>query len=46
MNVLIQAGASPLLKPGATVYTQYWYRDPQSPGFFGLSNAGQFDVLP
>ena len=29
---------------GATVYVQYWYRDPQAPGGSGLSNALAFTV--
>jgi hypothetical protein len=46
MNALVQAGTSPLVLPGATVYTQYMYRDPQGSGGLGLSDAGQFTVLP
>jgi hypothetical protein len=32
------------IAPGDTIYCQFWYRDPASPGTTGLSNAIQFTV--
>jgi hypothetical protein len=43
----IQAGADPSLVVGATVYAQYWYRDPASASFpTGLTNALHFTIQP
>jgi len=35
-----------LLGAGSTVYAQYWYRDPLSPGGVGLTDALSFTVHP
>jgi hypothetical protein len=34
------------LGAGSTVYAQYWYRDPLSPGAVGLTDALSFPVAP
>ncbi len=45
-NARIQSGIDPHLAPGATVYCQYWYRDPQSAFATGLSDALRVVVCP
>lgn len=45
-NAWIQGGGDPALTAGATVYGQYWSRDPQSASTTGLSDAVQFTILP
>ena len=45
-NARIQSGVDPGLVPGASVYDQYWYRDPQSASTTGLTDAVGFDILP
>ena len=45
-NAWIQSGKDPTLAPGVTVYSQYWYRDPQSASTTGLSDGLQFVVGP
>ncbi|MEO2092690.1 MAG: metallophosphoesterase family protein, partial [bacterium] len=45
-NPLIQAPHDAGLVPGATVYSQYWFRDPGSPTGTGLSNGLQFVIQP
>jgi hypothetical protein len=45
-NARIQSGIDPGLTPGATVYSQYWYRDPGSGSTTGLSDALQFVIEP
>lgn len=44
----IRSGVDPLLIPGAQVFVQGWYRDPQDPGGFGvgLTRGLEFTVLP
>lgn len=46
VNAWIRSGKDPGLTPGTTVYSQHWYRDPQSPSTTGLSDALQFVVGP
>jgi len=45
-NAHIQSGIDTNLVPGATVFAQYWYRDPASPSTTGLSNGVSFGVGP
>ncbi|MCC6408929.1 MAG: M28 family peptidase [Planctomycetes bacterium] len=47
-NALIQGGTDPSLVQGATVYAQYWYRDPADlSGFFtGLTEGLSFQICP
>ncbi len=45
-NAVIQAGADPLLVVGATVFGQYYYRDPAASFTVGLSNAVSFQICP
>jgi hypothetical protein len=45
-NAWIQSGADPQLVPGAVVFSQYWYRDPDSQGAVGLSDSLQFVIHP
>lgn len=45
-NALIQSGSEPLLVPGAVVYCQYWYRDPQDAHTTGFSNALRCRIDP
>jgi hypothetical protein len=45
-NARIQSGIDPGLVLGATVYSQYWYRDPGSGSTTGLSDALQFVIEP
>ncbi|MBL8803180.1 MAG: hypothetical protein JNN27_14340 [Planctomycetes bacterium] len=46
MNEWTQGGNDSNLVAGATVYAQYWMRDPASPSTTGLSNALSFTVNP
>lgn len=46
MNALIQTGMDANLSTGQTVYTQYWFRDPQSPSGSGLTNGLEFVIAP
>jgi photosystem II stability/assembly factor-like uncharacterized protein len=46
LNARIQSGVDPSLVPGADVYAQYWYRDPQDPYTTGLTNALSFTIQP
>ncbi len=43
-NSLIQSGTVPGLVAGATVYTQYWYRDPADAYTTGLTDAVVFTI--
>jgi len=43
-NARIQSGADVNLVAGATVYGQWWYRDPLAPFTTGLSNGVQFVI--
>jgi FG-GAP repeat len=45
-NAWIQGGFDPALTPGAVVYAQFWYRDPQDPNGIGLSDALRFTICP
>jgi hypothetical protein len=45
MNARIQSGVDSGLSSGATVYCQYWFRDPQAPFTTGLSNGLEF-IIP
>ncbi len=45
-NALIHSGADASLIPGATVYAQYWSRDPQDPFTTSLSGGLVFTVCP
>jgi hypothetical protein len=45
-NTLIQGGHHAGLVPGATVYAQYWFRDPSSGPGTGLSDGVQFVIEP
>lgn len=45
-NVRIASGADPALIAGATVWSQYWSRDPASTFTTNLSNALRFIILP
>ena len=45
-NALIQSGADPQLAAGVFAYTQYWYRDAQSPQPVGLTDALRFSPCP
>ncbi|MCC7011180.1 MAG: hypothetical protein IT454_01350 [Planctomycetes bacterium] len=40
----IQGGFDPQLVPGASIYSQWWFRDPQSPSTTGLSNGLHFVI--
>ncbi len=44
MNALIRAGTDAQLVSGATVYCQYWYRDPADPWNTGLTDALEFQI--
>jgi hypothetical protein len=46
MNALIQSGTDNNLVAGASVYAQYWYRDPAAASTTGLSNGLGFSVGP
>lgn len=46
MNHWIQTGSDPLLVPGATVYAQFWFRDPLDPFGIGLTDALEFVIHP
>lgn len=47
-NALVQSGGNPLLVPGASVYAQYWYRDPALGGDepVGVTDAITFTIGP
>jgi hypothetical protein len=45
-NSIIQGGGDPLLVPGATVYTQWYYRDPAVQGGVGLTDGLNFQICP
>jgi hypothetical protein len=45
-NARIQGGMDPQLVAGATVYAQYWYRDPQAASTTGLTDGLQFVIAP
>ncbi len=47
-NAFVQSGADPLLLPGRIVRAQYRFRDPHSPGGYGigLSDALRFGIAP
>ncbi len=45
-GALIQAGTNPNLSLGASVYCQFWTRDPGASFGTGLSNALSFTILP
>ncbi len=45
-NARIQAGVDPLLTAGASVFAQFYYRDPASSFTVGLSNAVGFQICP
>jgi hypothetical protein len=44
MQQHIQSGIDPGLIPGATVFAQYWFRDPPAASGSGLSDAVQFVI--
>jgi hypothetical protein len=46
MNARIQSGADALLVAGATVYCQYWHRDPPASFTTGLTDAVHFTIAP
>ena len=48
VGAIIRGGADPFLVSGATIWCQWWYRDPQDPlGYTtGLSNALRFSIEP
>ena len=46
MNARIQLGVDPDLTAGATVYGQYWSRDPASASTTGLTDALAFEIAP
>ena len=43
-NARIQAGVDPLLVPGASVFAQYWFRDPAASSSTGLSDGLSFVI--
>jgi hypothetical protein len=45
-NHHIRHGADPALVAGATVFAQYWYRDPLATHSAGFSNAVSFVICP
>lgn len=45
-NAWARSNVDPLLLAGTTVDTQYWYRDPASTFFVGLSDAAEFVLAP
>jgi len=45
-NARIQSGADPALQAGATVYCQYWSRDPASASGTGLTDGLCFEIRP
>lgn len=45
-NARIQSGVDPNLASAATVYCQYWYRDPADPFTTGLTNGLSFTICP
>jgi len=45
-NGWIQSGTDPLLVPGATVYCQYWSRDPAGATGSSLTNGLRFTICP
>jgi len=45
-NSVIQGGSDPLLNAGASVYTQWYYRDPADPNTVGLSDGLTFQICP
>lgn len=42
----LRSGLEPLLAPGARLYVQYWYRDPQSQSLTNLTHGLQFSIFP
>ena len=44
MNALIRSGFDPQLVSGATVYCQYWYRDPADLWNTGLTDGLEFTI--
>jgi hypothetical protein len=42
----IQSGVDPGLVPGASVFCQWWMRDPASPSTTGLSDGLSFQICP
>jgi hypothetical protein len=44
MNAVIRTGNDAQLVSGATVYCQYWYRDPADPWNTGLTDALEFQI--
>lgn len=45
-NAHIRSGVDRQLVPGFTVYSQFWFRDPGTPGGTALSPALQFRIQP
>ena len=45
-NDRIQSGIDPALSAGATVFAQFWHRDPVAPFADGLTNAAEFTIDP
>jgi len=43
-RALIQGGSDPFLAPGADVFAQYWFRDPQDAAGTGLTDAVAFSI--
>jgi len=46
VNAWLQAGHVPAAAPGVRIDGQYWFRDPDAPAHFGLTNALRFFVNP
>jgi len=40
----VRSGIDPTLVPGATVFAQFWYRDPFLPAGAGLTDAMRFEI--
>lgn len=46
VNAHLASGVDPLLGPGVNMFGQFWYRDSQSPGGSGLTDAAAMNIQP
>lgn len=45
-NAYMGSASDPLLQPGTTVYSQFWFRSPGDPGNSAMSQAAAFTIQP
>ena len=45
-NAYMSSASDPLLQPGTTVYSQFWFRSPGDPGNSAMSQAAAFTIQP